>query len=509
MENYDLFIFVSEPNLVRFGFSKQGEQSAMKQLIIAATASLALSTPTLAPAQQVRSISASDKAQGAKAHPELLQQFGGAYRGPQAAYVEKVGKRIALQSGLSNSERDFTVTLLDSPVNNAFAIPGGYVYVTRQLLALMNDEAELASVLGHEIGHVAARHSNKRNSTSTLGSILAAGVGVLTGSSELGQIAGYGAQLYTLRFSRTQEYAADDLGIRYLKGAGYDPYAAADMLTKLNAMAVVDAQLAGKDANAVPSWASTHPNTADRVARARKQAQAVSAGQGKGIRNREAFLAAIDGVRYDDDPRQGIIDGQNFKHPELKLAFTAPQGYAIANSPTAVSVSGSGGQAQFQGGKIGGEGLDGYVDKVFQALGGGKTRVEHGDIRSTTVNGIDASYAVARANSQSGPVDVTVFAYRFAPDIAYHFVTITAQGSGLGAFVPLVDSFRRIGESESASVKPRRIQVVEVKSGDTLTSLANRMAYSSYRMERFLALNGLTAETRLRPGDKVKLVVLG
>lgn len=471
-------------------------------------AMLVLAVPVAASGQTVRSISASEKAQGAKAHPELLKEFGGAYRGPQAAYVERVGKRIAVQSGLSNSERDFTVTLLDSPVNNAFAIPGGYVYVTRQLLALMNDEAELASVLGHEIGHVAARHSNKRNTTSTLGSILAAGVGVLTGSSELGQIAGYGAQLYTLRFSRTQEYAADDLGIRYLRSAGYDPYAAADMLAKLNAMSAVEAGVAGKDAKAQPSWASTHPNTADRVVRARARAKASGAASRGGARNRDAFLAAIDGMRYDDDPRQGIVDGQSFKHPDLKFAFTAPPGYAIANSPSMIAVTGPGGQAQFQGGKIGAEGMRGYLDKVFQGLGGGRTRVEYGEVRSNSVNGMDVAYAVTRASTQSGPVDVTVFAYRFTPDTAYQFVTITPQGSGLGAFVPLVDSFRRLREGEAASVRARRIQVVTVKPGDTVQTLAGRMAYSSYRLERFLALNGVAADARLRPGDKVKLVVL-
>lgn len=481
----------------------------MKMQGIAIGAMLALAMPNAAIAQTVRSISASEKAQGAKVHPELLREFGGAYRGPQAAYVEWVGKRIALQSGLSNSDRDFTVTLLDSPVNNAFAIPGGYVYVTRQLVALMNDEAELASVLGHEIGHVAARHSNKRNTTSTLGSILAAGVGILTGSSELGQIAGYSAQLYTLRFSRTQEYAADDLGIRYLRGAGYDPYAAADMLAKLNAMSSVEARSAGKDANAVPGWASTHPNTADRVARARQRARAAGAASGQGARNRDAFLAAIDGMRYDDDPRQGIIDGQTFKHPDLKLGFTAPRGYTIANGPTVVAVTGSGGQAQFQGGKLGAGGLRDYVDQVFQGLGGGKTRVDYGEVRSNSVNGMDVAYAVTQASTQSGPVDVTVFAYRFTPDTAYHFVTITPQGSGLGAFVPLVDSFRRLNESEAANIKARRIQVVAVKPGDTVQSLAGRMSYPNFRMERFLALNGLDANARPRPGDKVKLIVLG
>lgn len=398
--------------------------------------------------------------------------------------------------------------MLNSPLNNAFAIPGGYVYVTRQLLALMNDEAELASVLGHEIGHVAARHSNKRNTTSTLGSILAAGVGVLTGSSELGNIAGYGAQLYTLRFSRTQEYQADDLGIRYLQTAGYDPFAVADMLAKLNSMAVVDARVAGRDAESTPNWASTHPNTADRVSRARNHARATGAIAGRGARNREAFLAAIDGMPYDDDPHQGIVDGQTFKHPNLKLAFTAPPGFGITNDVDAVSITGSGSQAQFQGGKIPADGLRGYIDGVFRALGDNKTAVNYGDIQSTTVNGMEAAYSGARASTSSGQVDVTVFAYRLTPDTAYHFVTIAPQGAGLGSFRSLVDSFRRLNDGEAAAIKPRRIRVVQVKAGDTPMGLANRMAYSSYRMERFLALNGLSADSRLRAGDKVKLVLI-
>lgn len=132
----------------------------MKYLLTVVTISFFATTPAAA---QSRSISPSEKAQGQQAHPQFLQTFGGAYGGPQAEYVAQVGRRIAVQSGLSNSERDFTVTLLNSPISNAFAMPGGYVYVTRQLLALMNDEAELAAVLGHEVGHVAARHSSSRS----------------------------------------------------------------------------------------------------------------------------------------------------------------------------------------------------------------------------------------------------------------------------------------------------------------------------------------------------------
>jgi predicted Zn-dependent protease len=458
-------------------------------------------------AQTARSISASDKASGAKAHPQLLEEFGGAYAGPQSAYVAQVGKRVAVQSGLSNSERDFTITLLNSPVNNAFAIPGGYVYVTRELLALMNDEAELASVLGHEVGHVAARHANKRNTTSTIGQVLAAGLGILTGNSQIGQIAGYGAQLYTLRFSRQQEYQADDLGIRYLKGSGYDPLAAADMLASLNAQSSLDARIAGKDANSLPTWASTHPNTAVRVTRARSKAQATGAVAGKGLRNRDAFLAALDGLIYEDDPKQGIVDGRSFKHPDLKIAFTVPQGFTIANGTQAVSVTGSGGQAQFSGGRIPSGGLGGYIDAVFRALSSGG--VNYGDIRTTRVNGINAAYASARANSSAGQVDVTAFAYDMGGGSAYHFLTIAPAGQGLGPFGSLVQSFGRLSDAQAAAIKPRRIDVVTVKSGDTLGSLAGRMAYSDYRLERFLVLNGLGSNSALRPGQKVKLVVYG
>ena len=479
--------------------------------LIAALALAILPAPTPAWAGQdaVRNISASDKAQGAKAHPQLLEEFGGAYQGPQADYVEKVGKKIAVQSGLSNSEKDFTVTLLNSPVNNAFAIPGGYVYVTRQLLALMNDEAELASVLGHEVGHVAARHSNKRNTTSTLGTLLAAGIGVLSGSSELGKIAGYGAQLYTLKFSRSQEYQADDLGIRYLASGGYDPLAASDMLASLNAISAVEAQVAGRDDKGMPSWASTHPNTGDRVLRARRKATETGVSGAGRPRNRDAFLAMLDGMIYDDDPRQGIVDGTSFRHPELKIGFTAPSGYAMANGTAAVTVSGPGGQAQFQGGGLGGGGLAAYIDARFQTLGGGQSRVSYGDVRTTTVNGLEAAYATARASTQSGMVDVTIFAYRFSPDMGFHFMTITPAGSGIGAFQPLVQSFRRLSDSEVAAIKPRRVRIVTVKPGDTVASLAARMAYPSYRVERFLALNGLAQDAVLQPGQKVKLILIG
>ncbi|MDB5695395.1 MAG: hypothetical protein JWN21_938 [Sphingomonas bacterium] len=269
----------------------------MRSRLTFAAALLLASAPATV-AAQARSVSASDKATGAQAHPQLMAQFGGAYRGEEAATVERVGRRVALQSGLSNAGSDFTVTLLDSPVENAFAIPGGYVYVTRQLLALMNSEAELASVLGHEVGHVAARHASKRNTRAQVGNIAASILGSVTGSSLLGRAAGMGSQLYTLRFSREQEFEADNLGVSYIARAGYTPHALADMLAGLNDSTRLQAAITGKTAGG-PTWMSSHPNGAERMTRAARLAAATGRPDTTGTQD-QRFLRMLDGLPYDD-----------------------------------------------------------------------------------------------------------------------------------------------------------------------------------------------------------------
>jgi predicted Zn-dependent protease len=468
--------------------------------IFAAAATVALIAGAPAAAQP-RAISQTEKAQGQQAHPQLLQQFGGAYGSRQDAYVAQVGKRIAVQSGLSNSERDFTVTLLNSPVNNAFAIPGGYVYVTRQLLALMNDEAELAAVLGHEVGHVAARHSRSRTRTSAVSSVLAGILGAVTGNSTIGQIAGQAAQLYTLRFSRQQELQSDDLGVRYLTTAGYDPLAMSSVLAALANQNALDQRVSG-DANANPEWASTHPDPASRVTRAAQRAR--QTGRAGGERNREAFLAAIDGMIYGDDPRQGVIDGRSFRHPDLRIAFTAPPGFALANGPRAVSITGRAGQAQLSSAAFRGD-LGEYVQRVFAELSEGG-RAPAAAVRRTSVNGLDAAFATVRASTGRQAVDATVFAYRTSPDTAFHFVLVAPAGQGFGPFTPMVDSFRQISAAEAAQVRARVVDVVTVRAGDTPERLAQSMAFDELKLERFLVLNGLRPGDALRPGDKVKLI---
>jgi len=455
---------------------------------------------------------AQEKNQGAKYHTEILKEFGGPMQSPQTAYVVRVGKNIAMQSGLGNAQSDFNVTLLNSSVNNAFALPGGYVYITRQLVALSNDEAEMAGVLGHEVGHTAARHSEKRKNNATLAGLLGVGgsiLGAVLGNSGgllgalgggLQQYAGPLAQVFSLKYSRTQEEEADDYGIRYLSKAGYDPSAMASMLNSLALQTNVDTQVAGLADNRVPEWASTHPDPARRVARAVSRSKSYPASS---LRNADAHLAAIDGMLYGDDPAQGVVEGQDFRHPQLKMQFTAPYGFGMQNSSDAVTINGNSGKAIFTSGAFDGN-RNSYIAKALKAVSGDSGTIPAGEIRRTTVNDIPAFYTNAVVNTQQGQRVVTVFAYEWAPGTAYHFVTITA--SNANPFDRMFASMARLTAAQAATVKPRKLRVVTAGPQDNVASLAARMAYSSLQTERFRALNGLSSNATIRAGQKLKIV---
>ncbi len=461
-----------------------------------------------------RYLSQRDVVEAQRQHPELVAEFGGAETGSRAAYVQSVGRRVASYSGIANPGQTYHFTALNSAVENAFAVPGGYIYITRQLMGLMNDEAELAFVLGHETGHVAARHARARQAASqrntilgVLGAILGSAVGGNVFGNMLSQGALQYAQLATLGFSRDQEYQADTLGIRYLLSAGYDPMASATMLANLSRADALETRIQGRGSRSTPEWARTHPLSTSRTQRAQVEAQRTGRA-GQGLRNRDQFLAQLEGVYVDDDPAQGVIDGRSFTHPDLGFQFIVPTGYLMQNGTRAVSISGSAGKAQFSTGRFNGD-LPGYINQVIYQLTEGRTQVPMAPPRQVMINGIPAMYSVGRANTSSGAVDVSVMAYRWAPDRAYHFVMLTRAGTGIGPFATMVDSLRRIGQQEAASIRPRIIDVVTVSTGDTAQSLARRMAYRDFQLERFLSLNGLANNARLVPGQKVKLVVYG
>lgn len=451
-------------------------------------------------------ISAKDRAEGAKNHPQLVALFGGAMTGPQADYVGSIGRRIATASGSGDASSAYTVTLLNSSINNAFAVPGGYLYTTRQLVELMNNEAELGAVLGHEKGHVDARHSSKRQNAAlknqifgVIGAVLS---GAVLGNSQIGQVLqkGFlqGSQLLTLKFSRAQEDEADALGVSYLKRAGYDPRAMSTVLQSLANQNALDARLMGTS-DQVPVWASTHPDPAARVRTTLRLA-----GNQTGITNRDIFLTKISGLIYGDAPEQGYVEGRRFAHPIDRMAFEAPNGFYLVNGTQAVAIGGQGGKGQFTTAAFNGD-LDTYVRGIFTALGqANQAQLNVGNVERTTVNGIPAAYSVARVNNGNNQVDVTVFAYQWDATHAYHFMTITQAGSN--PFGPMFASMRRLSNTEAAALKPRRLMVVTVKNGDTVQSMASRMAYTDARLDRFRVLNGLSANSTLIVGQKVKLV---
>jgi len=475
----------------------------MKSFLRRFTLSLAvaaLAAPALA--QAPPGLSDSERKAGQQAHPQILQQFGGAMSGTVADYVRSVGQKIAVQSGGGARPSDYNVTLLNSNVNNAFAIAGGYVYITRQLLALMNDEAELAFVMGHEVAHVAARHGQKRQSRAALSNVLAGLAGVLTGSNLVGQGAGMVAGLTTLGYSRDQERQADSLGVRYLANAGYDPLAAVDSLAALGAQTSLEARLKGQGGAEPSKWLSTHPPSGERVARMETEARALLPRANSRAHNRDAFLNAIDGMIYDDDPAEGVVVGTGFRHSGLKLALDAPQGFAITNSPQAVTGAGPGGaQFDLRAADSRQTSLAAIAQARWQQLG----VQSQPQMRATRINGIEALEGRISARARSGEVEATLTVYSWSPQLALSLLSIAPRGQFV-TVAPVAGSVRRLSDKDAGAIRARRIQVVRVGQNDTLASLAGRMAYDDDRMARFLTLNQLAADVRLKAGDRVKLV---
>ncbi len=445
-----------------------------------------------------------EQAIGAQQHPQILAQFGGEIADPEIkAYVDGVTRRLIAAGDQPNDP--IIVTTLDSPVVNAFALPG-HVYITRGLLALANSEAELAGVIGHELGHVYARHTAERVSRSNVTGIGAVIVGVLTGSQEGMQMASQLGQLYLLKYSRGQEYESDLIGVRLLARSGYDPTASASFLDTLGRWSSLESRLAGQQA-APPEFLSTHPNSADRVRRAAAEAQVVTAaGAVSAERSREAYLRTIDGMLYGDDPaKQGFIRGNEFVHPEMRFAFSVPPEFKLANTSSAVVArSPSGGQMQFTIGNST-EAPTALIDgPLSKQLG-----VTLGPSRAVQINGRSAAVGAARAQTQSGAVDVQAYVIRWEGATNYVFLWVTPANDTQRLERAINDSVSsaRVIDPRTLKVPPtERIRIATVKPGDTAASLAQRTSFADAKQDRFLVLNGLTAPADVKAGQEVKLV---
>jgi predicted Zn-dependent protease len=457
---------------------------------------------------------AQERQVGADQHPKLVQEFGGTYdNAGLAAYVERVGQSLARYSEVTDVQYSFTV--LDDDNINAFALPGGYVHVTRGLLALASNEAELAGVLGHEIGHVAARHAAQRYSTATAASV---GIGVL---GVLGAIAGLpspvtdlagsglqtGAAIYLQSYSRDQEMEADRLGIRYMTRAGYDPEALVGFFRKLDAYTRLEAEKVG-DPNAASRFdiMASHPRTADRVQQASQLAAAARA-PGEKL-DEQDYLQAIDGIIYGDSPQQGFRRGRDFIHPGLRIAFRVPEGFVLKNGAQQVVAVGPGGALIIFDTERRVDISRSVPDMATYLTRVWAQRVRLDGLQRFEVDGNDAATGTAQAQTRSGVVNVRLVAIRGGPDRIWRFAFLAPPDAAQlqGDFQGTVMSLHQLSAQEAAAAKPWRIEVVTVQSGDTPQRLASRMAVDTYKLETFRVLNGLVESDRLAVGEQVKIV---
>lgn len=452
-------------------------------------------TPFMSKADEVRI--------GREEHPKILKQFGGEVADPEIRrYAQSIVDLLVATS--ETPEEPFKATILNTDVVNAFALPGGYVYATRGLMTLAGNEAEFAGVLGHEIGHVTARHTAQRYSQSVVAQIGAVLAGAATGNRGVADLANLGAGLYLTSFSRDQEFEADMLGVRYMSRAGYDPGAMASFLDALSMHSALEDRVAGKEGRPDGiDFFSTHPRTEDRVS------EAISLAGERTVADpmlaTDIYMKKIDGMIYGSDPKQGVIRNRSFIHPELRFTFDVPKGFRLVNSESQVlAVGPDKARIIFD---MAPEPVDGpmayYLSEIW-APGASLTGLE-----TITINGLEAATAAASVNTTDGEMAARLVAIRKDVQTIYRFLFLAPAGAMTSfseEFRRTTHSFRLISAKEAAAVRPLRLHVFRASAGDSVAALAAAMPFDDFKEERFRALNGLTPGQGIRPGQWLKTV---
>lgn len=431
-------------------------------------------------------------------HARILAAYGGAYEAPQLeSEITQVVEKLVAAS--ERPDLSYRVTILNSPTINAFALPSGQLYVTRGLIALANDKAELASVLSHEMAHVIARHAAIREDQVRQAALVNQVSNEVLSDPQKGALALAKSKIALATFSRAQEFEADGIGVGISSRAGYDPYGATRFLTSMGRNAELRAAMSKIDPRSI-EFLSSHPATPERVTNATLNARQFVA-PGPGTRERETYLKLLNGLTYGEDPSEGFVRGRKFLHPKLGFTFTAPEGFVLDNTPQAVfGVKDSGEQAVR---------LDVVRIPAEQKLtdylqSGWMDNIDAASIEELTISGFKA----ATASAKGEPWSFRLYAIRFGSEV-YRFIFAAKEASPEldKSFRETVNSFRRMTLAEIRSARPLRLKIVAVRAGDTVEKFAARMAYHDRQMERFRVLNGLDAKDKVKPGDLVKLVV--
>lgn len=448
-------------------------------------------------------MSPADEAQiGREEHPKILAEFGGAYSDPAiTSYVDSIGQFLVQTT--ETPDAPFTFTVLNSPIVNAFALPGGYVYVTRGLLALAGSEAELAGVIAHEIGHVTARHGADRAGNNVLANLGLTVLGIVSGSQLVNKVGQLGTFAVLQSHSREDEFEADQRGVKYLVRAGFDPNAMSSFLAKLHAHSRLEAKIKGVSPDEGFGFFATHPRTPDRVERAVQLAKVQKVREP--IIGQEIYFKKIDGLLFGSDETQGFIKGQRFVHPVLRFEFTVPDGFNILNGETSVIAKGPGGSAlQFDSADRNNATVESYLRDKW-ARGEILSRIE-----SIRINGMPAATAILNPDRESSEAIIRLVVIGFNSKLVYRFMFATPRAlpeNMRRSFEHTALSFRRLNEMEAKQNQPLKLGFHQVVPGDTPQKLSARMAVGKFKLEKFKVLNGLSGNEALSIGNWAKLIV--
>lgn len=439
-------------------------------------------------------------AMGQQADPEI-RAFFGVYDDPELQqFINEKGQQMAAIS--HRPELAYQFKVVDSPVVNAFAVPGGFVYFTRGIMAHFNNEAEFAGVLGHEIGHIAARHSAKQYSKATLAQIgLVAGSVISPEFAQLADLASTGVQLLFLKFGRDAESQSDKLGVAYSTKIGYDAREMAGFFSTL------DRLTAQSGAPEVPTFLSTHPDPANREKKVTREAE----NWRKKVNatdleiNRERYLRMIDGIIYGDDPKQGFVENNVFYHPELRFLFPIPSQWIVQNTPQQVKMGSRDNKAVMILALAQGNSLEAAAQGILENY-----RFTLVDSKRETVNGLPAVVMIADQKQQQQSQGVRALCYLIQYGQNIYAIIGASSIANFNAYAPLFQNtmagFRELTDPDKVNRQPERVRIRSVPQSGTLGDALTRLGVGQGRIEELATLNGMLLNDRVEQGMLIKVI---
>ncbi len=442
---------------------------------------------------------------GAQYHPSVLSTFGEYNDSPElSGFITEKGTEIGKISHRSNLDYHFKI--LDSPVINAFAVPGGYVYFTRGILAQFNNEAELIGVLGHEIGHITARHSVSQQSKQQLGQLLLMG-GMIASEKfrEFGMYAMQGMELLFLKFSRDNEREADRLGVEYTSKIGYDANEMANFFDVLNKMQMES------EHGGVPTFMSTHPDPGERykAVKLKSKVWQDSLQRTDWVVNSDSYLRMIDGLVYGEDPRQGFVENDFFYHPGMKFKYPVPGNWQVQNSPIQVQMAPKDGNALMIFTQAPQKTLEEAGQKTLQDL-----NLTVLDSKRTSVNGFPAIAAISQQVSQNQQTGEQLVIKVMSYLIDYNNMILVFHGVASDSnfntyyrtFEYTMSNFDKLTDPAKLNVQAQRIKIVEAHKTTTLAEIFNSYRIQESMLEELALLNNIELNERIEKGKLIKVV---